>query len=137
MISICRMCGRETPVGRSCCDDCLLQYREELLDGFQKGVKALVRLRKEGRDPTHGGEAGQRRAANISQRKREISDWDRMHARPDPTEFTQNILPRLQQLPLRKIMKATGLSLRYCSMIRRGLRVPHPRHWEILIGIGT
>jgi hypothetical protein len=26
----------------------------------------------------------------------------------------------------------TGLSRTYCGMIRRGVRVPHPRHWEAL-----
>jgi hypothetical protein len=29
------------------------------------------------------------------------------------------------------MMQATGLSLRYCSLIRRGY-VPHPMHWESL-----
>jgi hypothetical protein len=28
--------------------------------------------------------------------------------------------------------EATGLSLRYVSLIRRGERTPHPRHWEAL-----
>jgi len=27
----------------------------------------------------------------------------------------------------------TGLSLRYVSLIRRGDRTPHPRHWQTLI----
>ncbi len=28
--------------------------------------------------------------------------------------------------------EATGLTCAYCSMIRRGLYVPHPRHWGVL-----
>jgi hypothetical protein len=28
---------------------------------------------------------------------------------------------------------ATGLSLRYVSLIRRGERTPHPRHWQAFI----
>jgi hypothetical protein len=28
-------------------------------------------------------------------------------------------------------MQATGLSLRYCWLIRRGERIPHPRHWAV------
>lgn len=33
-------------------------------------------------------------------------------------------------------MEATALSLRYCSLIRRGLQVPHPRHWGALAQLG-
>jgi len=30
------------------------------------------------------------------------------------------------------MVAATGLSVDYCSKIRRGLKTPHPRHWEAL-----
>jgi hypothetical protein len=33
------------------------------------------------------------------------------------------------------LMDATGLSQRYCWLIRRGERVPHPRHWEALSAV--
>ncbi len=33
---------------------------------------------------------------------------------------------------LLETMQATGLSRTYCGMIRRGVRIPHPRHWEAL-----
>jgi hypothetical protein len=29
-------------------------------------------------------------------------------------------------------VRSSGLSLRYCSQIRRGERTPHRRHWEAL-----
>lgn len=68
---------------------------------------------------------------------REAVEWERTHSeRPNPAEFSRDILPRLERAPLRKIMEATGLSLRYCSIIRRGLYVPHPRHWETLSQVG-
>jgi hypothetical protein len=35
----------------------------------------------------------------------------------------------IQQIPLSRLQRATGLSLRYVSLIRRGERTPHPRHW--------
>ncbi len=47
-------------------------------------------------------------------------------------DFVHDILPRLQAVPLCRIMKATGFSLRYCLVIRRGLHVPHPQHWHAL-----
>ena len=33
---------------------------------------------------------------------------------------------------MRRLAKATGLSISYCALIRRGERVPHPRHWRAL-----
>jgi CHAT domain-containing protein len=35
----------------------------------------------------------------------------------------------IQDVPLSRLQKATGLSLRYVSLIRRSERTPHPRHW--------
>ena len=32
-------------------------------------------------------------------------------------------------MPLSELIRATGLSLPYVSQIRRGEKVPHPRHW--------
>jgi hypothetical protein len=46
--------------------------------------------------------------------------------------FRREILPLIQEVPLRRLVEATGLSLRYCSLIRRGERIPHPRHWHVL-----
>ncbi len=42
------------------------------------------------------------------------------------------IRPKLNVVSLLETMQATGLSRTYCGMIRRGVRVPHPRHWEAL-----
>jgi hypothetical protein len=36
----------------------------------------------------------------------------------------------IQSVPLSRLQHATGLSLRYVSLIRRGERTPHPRHWR-------
>jgi len=46
-----------------------------------------------------------------------------------------NILPLIQDVPLSRLQHATGLSLRYVSLIRRGKRVPHPRHWQAFLGV--
>lgn len=34
-------------------------------------------------------------------------------------------------------MAATGLTNASCSLIRRGLTVPHPRHWEAMADLAT
>ena len=57
-------------------------------------------------------------------------EWDRTHAKRDPEEFRGDILPSLRAVPLQRLAEATGLSKTVCSQVRRGLKVPHPRHWE-------
>jgi len=49
-----------------------------------------------------------------------------------PEVFRREILPRLHGLPLGLIARAIGVSEGYASFIRRGLRIPHPRHWDAL-----
>ena len=51
----------------------------------------------------------------------------------DLSAFERDILPLIQRVPLSRLRAATGLSLRYVSLIRRGERTPHPRHWQAFI----
>jgi hypothetical protein len=60
--------------------------------------------------------------------------WDDQHGKlVDLSAFQRDILPLIQNVPLGRLQRATGLSLRYVSLIRRGERTPHPRHWQALI----
>jgi hypothetical protein len=100
--------------------------------GFQQsGLTALEQRKTDGVDPTHGGEAGLKRGQATSRRKREIAEWEATFGQlVDLNAFERDILPHIKHIPLRRLMEATGLSLRYVSQIRRGERVPHPRHWQ-------
>jgi hypothetical protein len=61
------------------------------------------------------------------------ADWERKQVEKlDPAVFEREIRPKLGSVSLLETMQATGLSRTYCGMIRRGVRVPHPRHWEAL-----
>jgi hypothetical protein len=51
----------------------------------------------------------------------------------DLSAFQRDILPLIQEVPLSRLQRATGLSIRYVSLIRRGERTPHPRHWEAFL----
>jgi CRISPR-associated endonuclease Cas1 len=62
-------------------------------------------------------------------RQRTNRDWE---GQPDDRDFKRDILPGLQGVTLRRIIEATGLSKRFASQIRRGLAVPHKRHWDKL-----
>jgi hypothetical protein len=131
---VCRYCGVIlSSRRRSYCNDCLPKVYAEHLEALQNaGPAAIGRLMAEGRDPTHGGQAARMRATSLMRRKWEAAEWDRQRKRPDPAEFRKKILPKLKSVPLGQMVRATGLSLIYCSLVRRGVYVPHPRHWEFL-----
>ena len=58
--------------------------------------------------------------------------WDRRHGPADADAYRRDILPTLATIPLRRLQEATQLSKTTCGQIRRGLKVPHPRHWGAL-----
>jgi hypothetical protein len=47
-------------------------------------------------------------------------------------QLYEEVMPRLAEVPLSKIERATGLSNSACSRIRSGRMTPHPRHWDTL-----
>jgi hypothetical protein len=98
------------------------------------GPVALAKRRAEGKDPAHTPEARKKQGARASENMRLKKEWELLQF--DPTaalDFKNDILPNLRGLPLSAIMNATGLSLRYCSLIRRGIKIPHRRHWSALL----
>ena len=61
-------------------------------------------------------------------------EWGEAHGKlVDLSAFRRDILPLNQNVPLSRLQRATGLSLRYASLIRRGERTPHPRHWAAFV----
>ncbi len=134
--SACRTCGvvLDDP-GRTHCNDCLPDFRtEQQADFADAGPKALAQLRRAAADPAHGGNAGRRRAETMRRHHREGSE---QHEPTDPEEFEREILPAIQTIPLRRLAAATGLSLRYCALIRSGERVPRPQHWAGFVRVAV
>jgi CRISPR-associated endonuclease Cas1 len=133
-VPTCKRCGGPLPRrDRVYCDDCLPHYQREQYERvFQgSGLTAIERQKKVGADPTHGAVAAVRRAETNVTRKREAREWDERHGQlVDLSAFQRDILPHIQNVPLSRLQQATGLSLRYVSLIRRGERTPHPRHWS-------
>jgi hypothetical protein len=63
-------------------------------------------------------------------RKQQAREWDERHGMlVDPSAFQRDMLPLIKDVPLSRLQRATGLSVRYLSLIRRE-RTPHPRHWK-------
>ena len=86
--------------------------------------------------PTHGHTAGKARAASNITRKTQAREWDEQHGKlVDLSAFQRDILPKIQNIPLSQLQRATGLSLRYVSLIRRGEKTPHPRDGEAFLRV--
>lgn len=131
----CRSCGRSLPnVRRRDCDDCRRSSAERAgRTGRAAASAALARLRHEGRDPAHGGEAGRRRGTKNSAHQEQLAQWQPEPGRRyDPEEFRGLIAPALRDRSIADLANATGLSEHYCSLIRLGKRTPHARHWDAL-----
>jgi hypothetical protein len=128
----CRDCGAPLPDRRRhYCDE----HRAERL--VQQGPAAreraalvLAQLRAEQRDPAHGGRAGEIRGRKNAAHQAAVRTWE--CALPDPEVFRSEILPALRRARIADVVTATGLSEHYCSLIRLGKKIPHPRHWDAL-----
>ena len=109
------------------------------------GPASLAKRRRSGADPAHGGSAGRARGRRNAEHHATIAAW-KQHTgeeglendadETNPMVFTREILPGLQGVPLREMSEATGLTQGYCSFVRRGLKVPHKRHWNALKRLG-
>jgi len=131
----CRECGSVLPsTSRTYCDNCVLSTRIEEFDRARtKATGTLEALRREGADPAHGGEAASKRAETQRRHAQDRKTFETtVRELPAREVFARQILPTLQTVPVRAMAEATGLTRAYCSMIRRGLSVPHPRHWKAL-----
>lgn len=126
----CRDCGTHlTDRRKRYCDEChARRWERHASEGRDNAASILARLRAEQRDPAHGGRAAEMRGRKNAKHQRAARDWS--GERPEPTLFLSEIQPGLRQVKIQDLVAATGLSEHYCSLIRLGKKVPHPRHWE-------
>jgi CRISPR-associated endonuclease Cas1 len=130
----CTRCGGELPHRRrSLCVPCEAEFRHEQRTGRGSSTSVEIMRATTGRDRSHGALAAVRRAATNVERKAAVREWEERHGKlVDLSAFGREILPSIQSVPLSRLQRATGLSLRYVSQIRRGEKTPHPRHWTAL-----
>jgi len=77
--------------------------------------------------------AAAKRAATVAAQQAANRAWNAVdHPEFAGVDFARDIWPTLRGIPVRQLAKATGLSVIYCSRIRSGEQVPHPRHWGAL-----
>jgi CRISPR-associated protein Cas1 len=134
----CAVCGE--PVNkrrRRHCDACMPKARREHgLRAMEAARKALAAQSAAGNDPRRGAAVNHARGEAISEGHRRNRSWAREHpGQRDEAWFKREIAPKLDAFSLKEIAKATGLSLAACSRIRAGVKVPHARHWQALMGL--
>jgi CRISPR-associated endonuclease Cas1 len=134
----CALCGE--PVlkrRRRHCEACMPKARREHgLRAIEAARKVLAAQTAAGNDPRRSADANRARGEAISDGHRRNRSWVREHpGQRDEAWFRREIAPELDAFTLAQIAAATGLSLTACSRIRAGARVPHPRHWDRLLGL--
>ncbi len=134
----CLDCGQPpTPTG-DYCTDCAERRKIDFIPELSDRATAyLAQARTEGNDPAHGGAAAIKRGAANKRRQREIQHWESVNERPPPETFNREILAGLHAVSAGDMSRATGLSRPYCSLIKRGGYVPHPKHWDVLAQLGA
>lgn len=123
IVGVCEYCGAPLARKGRLCDDCLEIQRKGNLSGGNNAQgytwteAALSKVSK----TVH---------ANYQERLR----WEAQFPEAELPEILQrerqrfivDILPRLQSVPISQISKKVGISLRYASLVKKGLNVPHP-----------
>jgi len=130
--SLAASSGRYCP---ACRDD---RWSKDAQSGRDAAAQVLARLRADERDPAHGGRAAVARGQKNAAHQHAVLAWnERDDDDVDRRVFVEEIQPRLGRATIGELVDATGLSAHYCSLIRLGRRVPHPRHWAALDACGS
>ncbi|MGA7200600.1 MAG: CRISPR-associated endonuclease Cas1 [Candidatus Cybelea sp.] len=133
----CALCGEQVlKRRRRHCDKCMPKARREHgLRAIETARKALAAQTAAGNDPGRCAPVNRARGEAIEEGHRRNREWTQEHGEKPRHEawFKREIVPKLDAFSLNEIGEATGLSLAACSRIRAGARVPHPRHWAVLL----
>jgi hypothetical protein len=97
-----------------------------------RGPGRVSQTTSRGTDPAHTGKVRRKQERRTAEKPGECRVGAANGSRQIGLDFSMDIQPGIQALPLSRIMEATGLSFRYCSLIQRGSNVPHRRHWASL-----
>jgi hypothetical protein len=122
--SFCRDCGVQVGPGRTRCVPC----------NIAGSTVRLVEAAKQGRIAAQSDQAQGLRAETQRQHARARAGWNPSDL-PDwlnEETYRREIQPRLKGVALSALASALGISIPYAVDVRKGRRVPHPRHWKTL-----
>ncbi len=123
---------------RTCSAECL----ERLLirtghEGAAKLQERIRAMREAGENPQARPEAKKRMAVGLARRQAERAAWQAKNPGAYDVEgFRRDVLPRLADVSIHAIRKATGLSTAQAGRIRQGA-MPHPMWWEALSALAA
>lgn len=123
----CPVCGAAITTGSTYCGNCAPHVNRE----------NLLQQAKLGRIATHSQEAEARRSATQARQAEALRNWNpsELPSWLDEEFYRREILPRLSEFTVKKIRVAIDVSHPYATLIKRGDRIPHPRHWMRLAGL--
>jgi len=127
----CRNCGAELPQRhRTLCDDCLPAHAQEVA---RKAVEKQRLLRAAGEDARSHPETRRKHADYTRRQMAENTAWEREHGgRPSRDVFLREIAPQLRSVPSEELSRVTGLTVPFCTKMRKAELTPHPRHWDAI-----
>ena len=117
----CPICGAAVTIGSSYCVKCVpLVNRDNLL------LQAKL-----GRIATHSAIAEARRSATQAKQAQALRKWNPsdLPGWLDEDTYRRDILPLLSKFTVKSIRLTLRVSHPYATLIRRGMTIPHPRHW--------
>jgi hypothetical protein len=94
----------------------------------------MIANAKLGRIATHTPMAEARRAATHIKQVEASRKWNPsdLPSWLDEDYYRREILPRLSEFTVKKVRVAIDVSHPYATLIKCGLKIPHPRHWTAL-----
>jgi hypothetical protein len=117
----CPLCGADVTTGSLYCAKCVPAVNRE----------NLLNQAKLGRIATHSAIAEARRSVTQAKQAEALRKWHPSDLPKwlDEDFYRPEILPPLAKLTVKKIRLAIDVSHPYATLIRRGVSIPHPRHW--------
>ena len=117
----CPVCGTTVTTGSTYCRTCVSDVNRE---NMLKQVKL-------GRIATHSPIAEARRSATQVRQAEAQRQWNPSELPKwlDEDAYRREILPRLAKFTVKAIRLSLDVSYPYATLIKRGLKIPHPRHW--------
>jgi hypothetical protein len=94
----------------------------------------LLQQAKLGRIATHSPSAEASRSATQAKQAEALRKWNPSDLPRwlDEEFYRREILPQLTSFTVKAIRLALDVSHPYATLIRRGISIPHPRHWGAL-----
>ena len=122
--SFCKDCGTKIARGRSYCWEC----------GIEASKIGIVKAAERGRVAAQSDQAQRMRTDTQLRHAAAEAQWQPSDL---PTwlnrEFyVREIQPRLKAVTLSVLASRLDISIPYAVDVRKGRRVPHPRHWQTL-----